>query len=152
MALIVQKYGGSSVADAGRIKDVAYRVAKAKAAMHFSKVMQCDADGKPKVFIVPGSEAKQYQVILRRNNGKMSVEVNLLIGNNGTKPLYTPTVSYHGMCAVMLAAQDSGYKIVWCASFDDAKRLSNINGSLISVSQFGNHLNKMYCVLIKLDK
>ena len=125
------------------------RVAKAKAAMHFSKVMQCDADGKPKVFIVPGSEAKQYQVILRRNNGKMSVEVNLLIGNNGTKPLYTPTISYHGMCAVMLAAQEAGYAVTWCANVEDAKRLSNINGSLISVSQFKNPTSKMFGVMLK---
>ena len=30
MALIVQKYGGSSVADAGRIRNVAQRIARAK--------------------------------------------------------------------------------------------------------------------------
>ncbi|MFC2031903.1 hypothetical protein ACFLUS_00795, partial [Chloroflexota bacterium] len=30
MALIVQKYGGTSVADAGRIKNIARRIARAK--------------------------------------------------------------------------------------------------------------------------
>lgn len=129
------------------------RVEKANAAMFFSSTTQYTKDGKPKVFIIPGSQAKQYQVILRRianNNGgiSMTVEVNLLTGF-GIKLLVTSTVSYHGMCAVQMAAQESGYKVMWCANEIDAARLANINGKKFSVSQFKNPTSKMWGVMKK---
>jgi len=42
------------------------RIEKAKAAKQFHKVMQYNADGLVKTVLLPGSDAKQYLVIIRR--------------------------------------------------------------------------------------
>ena len=138
-------------------KNLANRVEKASAAVFFSKVEKREKDGRAKVFIVPGSQAKQYQVILRRfvdsetNLQAMSVEVNLLTGN-GTLPLHTPTISYHGMCAVQITAAEANYKVIWCANPEDAQKLSRIGGALFSVSKWKNPTIKMWGVMRKTEK
>ena len=54
------------------------RVEKAKAAMLFAKVSQYDTGGKVKAVFVPGSEGKQYRVIIRRKAGSMTTELSLI--------------------------------------------------------------------------
>jgi len=110
------------------------RVKKAKAAMLFAKVQQYDAEGRIRAVIVPGSQGKQYHIILKRNKGSFVTEVNLLVNGNLVAPSWKAQhISYHVMAAIELAAQEHSYNVIWFANFQDAKRYSNFGGQLFKV-------------------
>lgn len=112
------------------------RIEKARAAVHFAKVAQYE-NGNVKVVIVPGSESKQYHVILRREGGKLSSEVNLLVNSQIIAPAWQAQhISYHAMAAVEVAA--TAYKVTWFANEDDARRYSRFGGQ---VHRLYNHNN-----------
>ena len=124
------------------------RVEKAKAALHFSKVNQYDANGKAKSVLIPGSNGKLYQVIIRRNRG-ISTELLLIVNSSQIKPHYAAQLTYHQMAAIMIAAQESGYNITWTANREDAKRLSNLGGKVFNVRNYDNPTNRMWGVMKK---
>jgi hypothetical protein len=95
--------------------------------MNFATVTQRDNDGRVRAVILPGSEGKQYHVILRR--GPLSAELNLIVNGNLVKPHYAHrTLTYHAMAAVMIAAKEMDYTIAWCANEHDAEKLANLGG------------------------
>lgn len=114
------------------------RVEKARAAIHFVKVTQYDRDGRVKVVIVPGSQSRQYQVILRRDE-KFSSEVNLLVNGQIVAPEWKALhISYHTMAAVEIAASENGYKVTWFASEGDARRYARFGGQVCKIHNFNN--------------
>ena len=121
------------------------RIEKAKAATHFASC-KYDRDGKLKSVVLPGSNGKSYQVIIRRNRG-MSTELILLVNGFQTKPSYAAQVTYHQMAAVMLAASKSGYRVTWCANRDDAARLARLGGRVFGVRNHDNPQSKMWAVM-----
>lgn len=128
------------------------RVEKAKAAMLFAKVSQYDTDGKVKSVYVPGSEGKQYQVIIRRKNGQMSTELLLIVNGNQVKPTYGAQITYHQLSAVMLSAKEQGYNVTWTANREDAVRLSRLGGTVFHFSNHDNPTSLMWGVIRKEEK
>lgn len=123
------------------------RVEKAKAAKRFSRAMSHDRDGRPKTFVVPGTEGKRYHVIVRRKP-RLTVELNLDTARGLIKPYYARQhITYHSMAALMMAAEREGYKIAWCANKKDAERRARLRGRVFSVQNFDNRDNIEYGVL-----
>ena len=131
-------------------KNLPSRIAKAKAAIAFAKVIQRNKDRQIKSIVLPGSEGKRYQVIIRRDNKRLSTELLLLTGNCGyIKPRYSAQITYHQMAAIMMAANEAGYKIAWAANVNDAKRLERLGGKLFCLHNFDNPSNLMYGIMKK---
>lgn len=128
------------------------RVEKAKAAMLFAKVSQYDTEGRVKAVFVPGSEGKQYQVIIRRKYNQLSTELLLIVNNQQVKPSYGAQITYHQMSAVMLSAKEQGYSVTWTANRLDAVKLSNLGGTVFHISNFDNPTNLMWGVMRKNEK
>lgn len=124
------------------------RVKKAKSAIAFSKVTQYDKNGNVKVVLLPGSDGKQYQVIIRRYRG-ISTEQLIVIGNSTIKAGHLAQVTYTQMAAIMIAADEQGYKVTWTANRDDAVRLSRFGGKVFSVRNYDNPNNRMWAVMKK---
>ena len=124
------------------------RIEKAKAASLFAHVNQYDVEGRVKSVLLPGSNGKQYQVIIRRNRG-ISTELLLIINGNQTKPKYAAQITYHQMAAIMLAAEEQGYKVTWTANREDAVRLSHLGGKVFNMRNFDNPTNRMWGVMRK---
>ena len=106
------------------------RVTIAKSALSFVGILQYDKDNKPKVFVVPGSEGKQYRVILRRGNGVVSTECHLLVGGDNTvacKGNSNGAVCKHALTAVSKATDLANLSISFCEDEKSAKRLSNVS-------------------------
>lgn len=122
------------------------RVTKAQAALNFVNVLQRDRRARVVSVLVPGSKAKTYHVILRRNP-VLSCEINIYTPFGLVKPKYARTViTYHAMAAVMLAAKENGFSVSWCANEDDAKNLSNLGGTSFILYNHDNNHVKMYGV------
>ncbi|MBD3268535.1 hypothetical protein GF373_17845 [bacterium] len=131
-------------------KNLPSRITKAKAAIAFAKVTQCNKEGQIKSVVLPGSKGKRYQVIVRRDNKKLSTELLLLTGNCGyVKPQYSAQITYHQMAAIMMAASEAGYKIAWAANYQDAKRLERLGGKLFCLYNHDNPNNIMYGIMKK---
>lgn len=129
-------------------KNLPNRVEKANAAQKFAQVIQRDRNDKIKSIIIPGSNGKRYQVIIRRGKNGLSTELLLLQGNHGyVKPDYTKQITYHQMATVQMAANESGYKISWCANRDDAIRLAKLGGKVFRFRNFDNLNSVMYGVM-----
>ena len=130
-------------------ENLSERVEKAKAAMLFAKVSQYNTEGKVKSVLLPGSEGRQYQVIIRRKAGQMSTELLLIANNSQIKPTYGAQITYHQMSAVMLSAKEQGYNVTWTANRLDAVKLSNLGGTVFHISNFDNPTNMMWGVMKK---
>ena len=128
------------------------RIQKAKAAMLFAKVSQYDTEGKVKSVLLPGSEGRQYQVIIRRRNGQMSTELLLIVNGNQIKPTYSAQITYHQMAAIMIAAKEPGYTVTWTANRLDAVKLSNFGGTVFHISNFDNPTNMMWGIMKKVKE
>jgi hypothetical protein len=131
-------------------KNLPSRIAKARAAIAFAKIMQRNKQGQIKSVVLPGSEGKRYQVIVRRSNKRLSTELLLLTGNCGhIKPKYSAQITYHQMAAIMMAASEAGYKIAWAANYQDTKRLERLGGKLFCLHNFDNQNKVMYGIMKK---
>ena len=77
--------------------------ARTNALFGLNKVLSYNPDGTVRTIMVPGTEAKQYKVIIRRN-GKLSTEC-LLDTGMGDKPCKgnETTVCYHSISALITA-------------------------------------------------
>ncbi len=94
---------------------LALRVSKAR---HIAEINLCsitsrNGDGEVKTVTVPGTDGKQYQVIIRRENGFWTTECRLDCGKAGYDDCRgnAITVCYHGFAAIFTAAKDSGCRV-----------------------------------------
>jgi len=91
MALIVQKYGGSSVADAGKIKNVAIRIAKAnQGGDHVVVVVSAMGDTTDELIhlaqqISEHPEEREFDVLLSTGEVISSTLLAMALGNLGCK-------------------------------------------------------------------
>ena len=130
------------------------------------------AQNKLHTAIVPGSNAKQYHVIIRRNEGTISAECRLQTsynnhwncqGNGPRQKQISETICYHSRAAIDYACEHtfvkidnqiitkkSGYKLSWCTSHDDAKRLNKIyNGRILKIKSHQNRGGIAYVIYHK---
>ena len=70
-------------------------------------------DGKARTITVPGTDGKQYQVIIRRDNGFWTTECRCRCGAAGYSdcPGNTKTVCYHSFAAIFAAGLDNGCRV-----------------------------------------
>lgn len=131
------------------------RVDEARAASRFGRIVKRDAEGRPTVIQLPGHNASRYRVILRREhiNGiaVMSAECAKEAGPighihcNGNMA----GVCYHSIAAMVLVAEDSGYKVSFTKDVNVATRLANLGGKVTALYSWQNRQNKVYCVYRK---
>ena len=112
-----------------RRTSLSQRVEIANGSLFLVGVLKYDKNNKPKEFIVPGSEGKQYRVILRRGDRVVSTECHLLVGENEVvcKGNSNGSVCRHSLQAVGKAIELAGLKISFCEDEKSAKRLSNVS-------------------------
>lgn len=94
---------------------LAERVSKARriAEMGLCSITSRDRDGKAKTILVPGTDGKQYQVIIRRHNGHWTTECRLECGSAGYEdcPGNVKIVCYHSFAAIFAAGLDNGCRV-----------------------------------------
>lgn len=78
--------------------------------MDLLHVLQRDKEGRIKSVLVPGTDGKQYMVILKRDSLGFNVECQLQAGTMGHVGFCKSgnLMCYHGLAAVMLALKDMG--------------------------------------------
>ena len=143
------------------------RKPKTDVAKNFVGVTQYDQKGRPKVLLVPGSEAKRYQVILRRyqlinEDGnplkKITAECRLETGrghlgcpgNSRKRHQHQETICYHARAAIDYVIEDAGFKAYWCTSQKDAMREHRMIGGFIM--QAASHQNSAVAWIIVVKK
>lgn len=105
------------------------RVTKARCAISFCSVLSIDKDGKVKTVLVPGSDGKQYHVILRRYGGVWSGECRLDVGPTGHVPCkgnLNGYSCYHTIAVVIVSAEQAGYHIQFTDAEPKARRLERL--------------------------
>lgn len=94
---------------------LAERVSKARriAEMGLCSIVTRTRDGKARTITVPGTDGKQYQVTIRRNNSFWTTECRCKCGAAGYEdcPGNTKTVCYHSFAAIFAAGQDNGCRV-----------------------------------------
>ena len=110
------------------------RTTKARAAAQFGKITSRDRDGRVKTVLVPGSDGKQYQVILRRSPG-LSTECRLDTGHGhlACKSNANGYICYHSMAALTLASIDKGLSVRFCTTEYAAALLARLGGIVVPV-------------------
>src|SRR3990167_5953911 len=112
-----------------RNTNLSRRVEIAKSALYFVGILQKDKDGRGRVFLVPGSDGKQYRVILRRGNGVVSTECHLMVGGNEVACKgNSHSICYHSLQSVAKAIDLAGLRISFCEEERGAIRLSKLGG------------------------
>lgn len=114
---------------------------KAKQGVQFSVITSTDAQGRAKTVVTPGSEGKQYEVIIRRFIEKGSPVittecrcktgigfVNCKGNSNGHA-----TPCYHGLTALLKSVDGKNIKLSFCASRERAENLSRMGGTIITI-------------------
>lgn len=117
------------------------RVEKARAGAKFAKITQRDKAGMVRVVVVPGSDGKQYHVILRRHGGIWSGECRLAVGPAGHVPCEGNSngyACYHCMTAVIVAAEDAGKKVQFTNSEPKARRLERLGMKAFRLQSWNN--------------
>jgi hypothetical protein len=137
---------------------------KAKLVILFSSVLTRDNKGRVKSVLVPGSNGKQYRVIIRRftnssHVSKLTVECHqLLNGNNictckGNSNQKAHKICYHSQCAIDLALDDAGFTGFWCWSSQDAVKLNQMKkGQIVLVESRQNSKQYAWLVVTKQEK
>lgn len=137
---------------------------KAKVAIVFSQVLTRDNKNRVKTVLVPGSEGKQYRVILRRFSfesgfSKITTECHQLLEHNntctckGNNNARASKVCYHSQCAVDLALDDAGFTGAWCWTYSDAVRLNLMKkGMIVLVESHQNEKQRAWVVVSKREK
>ena len=116
------------------------RVEIAKSALPFVGIVERDKAGRPKVLLVPGSEGKRYQVILRRFPNGISAECRCETGI-GHIPCkgnsLNETVCRHALTAISKSVSLVGMRVSFCQNEQDAKRLSHVtHGKVYPIVSF----------------
>jgi len=111
------------------------RTTKARAAARFGHVLSRDKEGRVKTVLLPGTDGKQYQVILRRSPS-LSTECRLDTehGHLACAGNSNGHVCYHSLAAVTLASRDAGLSARFCATETAARRLARLGGTLVPLN------------------
>lgn len=132
------------------------RVSKARAASLFCKTLAWDGDNRPTKIITPGSDAKQYEVIIRRN-GCITVDCHWCPGGWASRTSgYIPckgnehSVCYHSLAALLVAAESRDSTVSFCATEDDANQLARLGGVVTFVTNHA-HTAKLWMVVQRRD-
>ncbi len=117
------------------------RIQKARTIVPLTKVMHRDLLKRPSKVLVPGSEGKQYSVIVRRTTTYISTECMLCTPNGnincegGEK-----TVCYHAVAALLRCMEDSKVKAHICTTSEAAHRVHNLlHGTIFTVYSQNYH-------------
>ena len=99
----------------------------------FVKVQDRDSVGRIKSVLVPGSDAKTYEVIVRRLN-KITTECILDTGSGGlpckgnrSKPCY------HSIAALIINANEADKDVSFCNDWSVANKTKNFGGNIYTV-------------------
>lgn len=133
------------------------RVIKARHAVPFAKVMSTDKDGNVKTVIVPGSDGKQYHVILRRHGGVWSGECRLDVGAAGHIPCKGNAHQYscyHCIAAVIVAAEQASYHTQFTDTEPKARLLERLGMKAYRLQPWNNGslVGEVVWVLVKKRK
>lgn len=123
---------------------------------NFTHVMSEDTNEKARTVLVPGSEGKQYQVILRRFGHKITSECRLVVGANNMVDCKGNTfggVCYHSMAAVMTSAFMFDFNPSITKVYKFAQKLKNLKkgGNVYMLSSHQSRKNHVYLVAKSLD-
>lgn len=130
-----------------------------KSVVQLVGVVQKDAKGRPTVLLVPGSQGKRYQVILRRVSvDLMTCECRLeagkighigCLGNSHRGQNRRDVLCKHSQWAVQFAIEEAGMEQAWCEEYEDALKLNQIKkGKIIEVASRQGH-GRMWVVVNK---
>ncbi len=107
------------------------RKPKADVARTFIGVLSRNKEGKPKTLVVPGSNAKQYHVIIRRDAGQqlITLECNLMVGPLGMMPCQGngASICYHCRAALDYAVGEAGLGTAWCGDLQIVHKLMQLH-------------------------
>ncbi len=108
------------------------RKPKADVARQFIGVLSRSKEGKPKTLVVPGSNGRQYHVIIRRDVGQqlITLECNLMAGPLGMVPCQgngVLSICYHCRAALDYAVCESGLNTAWCGDLQTVRKLGQLH-------------------------
>lgn len=109
------------------VKTLNDRVLEAKVMATLSRITNRRTDGRATVVIVPGSQASQNQVIIRRlPGGVVTCECRKCQGKNGMAVCKGNLSGFcrHSLAAIWLAMEDRGYIPRFRTSLPAAKKLA----------------------------
>ena len=112
------------------------RVEKAKSIVRYGlyRILQRDSKGVIRVVVIPGTEGKQYHVILRRDGETMRGEGRLMTGIGEIDCEGSANVvCYHAISAVEVAAKEKQLHLAWTKCEEDATRRSHLGGKKYKV-------------------
>ena len=115
------------------------RVQKARSTLPFVKVNMTDASGRPKDLFVPGTQAKVYNVILKRTNDAENIKrifIECFITPHGDAVRCMGSmnaVCYHAIGALIYTTKEKGFKIAICDSKQKAITRSRLGGNIFKV-------------------
>lgn len=100
---------------------------EARQVTNFTSILQTDNSGKPKVISVPGHNGRNYEVIVRRDNG-LSVECRQNTGPCGHIDCKgnSKSICYHSLAAIIRCAKEQNQEVAICESYQAASRLMQI--------------------------
>ena len=133
---------------------------KVEVARQFVGVVYRDKRGRPKVCTVPGSDGKQYQVIIRRyqfasGDQLVTTECRLdvgrgyliCLGNTCHKKL-----CYHSQASIDYALSEVKKVGAWCDNYEDALKLNHMKkGQIIKVKSHQGRA-EMFVVVTEIIK
>ncbi len=104
--------------------------------MNLIGVTKRDADKRIKVANVPGSDGKQYQVIIRRN-GSITAEFALITGNGEERCLGNlNSLCYHSLAVLVQSAHEAEKLVAFCNQKENAELRARIGGEIYEVAPF----------------
>ena len=117
------------------------RIEKARALVPLTRVMHRDSLNRPSVVLVPGSEGRQYSVIVRRTTSYISTECMLCTSNGNINCKGGEhTVCYHAAAALLRCMDDSKVKAHVCTTLPAAKRVKNLlHGTIFTIYSQNYH-------------
>lgn len=125
------------------------RVKKARniAKAQLPKVVSRYSDGRAREVIVPGSNSKQYSVILRRTKKQISGECHLIANHSSVDCQGNSNgICYHVMTAIIASAIESGLNPHFTENIGWAKRLANLKSG--RVATIASHQSRKVCYIV----
>lgn len=106
------------------------RVQEARKGIRFAKILKRDRFDRPTSILVPGSESKRYEVLIKRPGSGMMVCECFLDTPGGHKrcPGSLVSVCYHMMMALTKAAEEKGLHVSFVENEIKADKLVNLSG------------------------